>query len=215
MIDQALKQKVLDELAWQPGLDETDIGVAVRGGFVTLTGYVKSYAEKHAAERAASCVTGVRAIVDEMEVRHPSGIDHADAELAMRARDIITWDISVPKNRVRIEIEKGWVTLQGDVDWRFQKQAAEADIRNLPGVMGVSNAIEIKPKARVSNVEQQIKAAFRRNAEFEAENIVVTSDGRSVTLTGQVGSYHERTLAADTAWSAPGVAEVHDLMTVD
>jgi osmotically-inducible protein OsmY len=154
-------------------------------------------------------------IVDEMEVRHPSGIDHADAELAMRARDIITWDISVPKNRVRIEIEKGWVTLQGDVDWRFQKQAAEADIRNLPGVMGVSNAIEIKPKARVSNVEQQIKAAFRRNAEFEAENIVVTSDGRSVTLTGQVGSYHERTLAADTAWSAPGVAEVHDLMTVD
>jgi osmotically-inducible protein OsmY len=215
MIDQALKQKVLDELAWQPGFDESDIGVTVRGGFVTLTGHVRSYAEKYAAERAAGRVTGVRAIVDEMEVRYSSGIDHGDAELARRAFDVISWDLSVPRNRVKIRIEKGWVTLEGDVDWRFQKQAAEADIRNLPGVMGVSNAIEIKPKAQVCNVEQQIKAAFRRNAEFEAENIVITLNGRTVSLTGQVGSYHERTLAADAAWSAPGVAEVHDLMTVD
>jgi osmotically-inducible protein OsmY len=215
MIDQALKQKVLDELAWQPGFDETDIGVTVRGGFMTLTGHVKSYAEKYAAERAAGTVTGVRAIADEMEVRNLSSVDHSDAELAGRAFDVISWDLSVPKNRVKVKSESGWVTLEGDVDWRFQKQAAEADIRNLPGVMGVSNAIEIKPKARVCDVEKQIKAAFRRNAEFEAENIVVTADGRTVTLTGQVGSYHERTLAADTAWSAPGVTEVHDLMTVD
>jgi osmotically-inducible protein OsmY len=214
-IDQALKQKVLDELAWQPGFDETDIGVTVRGGFVTLTGHVKSYAEKYAAERAAGTVTGVRAIADEMEVRNLSSVDHSDAELAGRAFDVISWDLSVPKNRVKVKSESGWVTLEGDVDWRFQKQAAEADIRNLPGVMGVSNAIEIKPKARVCDVEKQIKAAFRRNAEFEAENIVVTANGRTVTLTGQVGSYHERTLAADTAWSAPGVTEVHDLMTVD
>jgi osmotically-inducible protein OsmY len=213
-IDQALKQKVLDELAWQPGFDETDIGVTVRGGFVTLTGHVKSYAEKYAAERAAGTVTGVRAIADEMEVRNLSSVDHSDAELAGRAFDVISWDLSVPKNRVKVKSESGWVTLEGDVDWRFQKQAAEADIRNLPGVMGVSNAIEIKPKARVCDVEKQIKAAFRRNAEFEAENIVVTANGRTVTLTGQVGSYHERTLAADTAWSAPGVTEVHDLMTV-
>jgi osmotically-inducible protein OsmY len=215
MIDQALKQKVLDELAWQPGFDESHIGVTVRGGFVTLTGHVKSYAEKYAAERAAGRVTGVRAIADEMQVRHLSSVDHDDAELAKRAFDVISWDLSVPRNRVKIRIEKGWVTLEGDVDWRFQKQAAEADIRNLPGVMGISNAIEVKPKAQVFNVEKQIKAAFRRNAEFEAENIVITLDGRTVTLTGQVGSYHERTLAADTAWSAPGVAEVHDLMTVD
>jgi len=215
MIDRALKQRVLDELAWQPGIDQSNIGVAVRGGFVTLTGHVKSYAEKYSAERAVRCVTGVRAIADEIEVRHLSGIQYDDAELARRARDVVTWDISVPKNRVKIKIEKGWLTLEGDVDWRFQKQAAEADIRNLPGVTGVSNAIEIKPKAQVSNIEQQIKAAFRRSAEFEAENLVITSDGHAVTLTGQVGSYHKRTLAADTAWSAPGVAEVHDLMTVD
>jgi len=215
MIDQALKQKVLDELAWQPGCDETDIGVTARGGFVTLTGHVKSYAEKYAAERAAGRVTGVRAIADEMEIRCLSGVDHGDAEFAGRAVDVISWDLSVPKNRVKIKIENGWVTLEGDVDWRFQKQAAETDVRNLPGVMGVSNAIEIKPKAQASNVERQIKAAFHRNAEFEAENIVVTADGRTVTLTGQVGSYHERTLAADTAWSAPGVTQVHDLLTAD
>jgi osmotically-inducible protein OsmY len=215
MIDQAVKQKVRDELAWQPDFDESDIGVTVRGGVVTLTGHVKSYAEKHAAEAAAGRVTGVRAIADEMDVRFSSGVDHGDAQLSRRAFDVISWDLSVPKNRVKVKIEKGWVTLQGDVDWHFQKQAAEADIRNLPGVMGVSNAIEIKPKAQAFNVETQIRAAFRRNAEFEAENIVITAIGRTVTLTGQVGTYYERTLAAETAWSAPGVTQVHELLTVD
>jgi osmotically-inducible protein OsmY len=215
MIDLALKQRVLDELAWQPGFDETLIGVTARGGVVTLTGQVGSYAEKCLAERAAGRVTGVRAIVEELEIRYSSGLEHGDDDVARRALDLIAWDLLVPKDRVRIRIEKGWVTLWGDVDWHFQKHAAEADIRNLQGVMGVSNDIEIKPKVRAFDVENKIKAAFRRNAEFEAENIVVTSDGGTVTLTGQVGSYYERTLAADTAWSAPGVTQVHDLMTID
>jgi osmotically-inducible protein OsmY len=215
MIDQALKQKVLDELAWQPGFDAAHIGVTARGGVVTLTGHVGSYAEKCIAERAAGRVTGVRAIAEQLEIRYSPGADHGDEEIAQRAIDVIAWDLSVPKDRVKIKIEKGWVTLRGDVDWRFQKQAAEADIRNLLGVMGVSNAIEIKPRVQVGDVEKQIKAAFRRNAEFEAENIVVTADGGTVTLTGQVSNYHERTLAADTAWSAPGVTQVHDLLTID
>jgi osmotically-inducible protein OsmY len=215
MIDQALKQRVVDELAWQPGVNEAHIGVTARGGVVTLTGHVGSYAEKCVAERAAGRVTGVKAIAEELQIRYLSGVDHGDEDIARRAIDLISWDLSVPKDRVKIKIEKGWVTLGGEVDWRFQKQAAEANIRNLLGVMGVSNAIEIKPKIQVFNVEKQIKAAFRRNAEFEAENIVVTADGRTVTLTGQVGSYHQRTLAADTAWSAAGVTQVHDLLTVD
>jgi osmotically-inducible protein OsmY len=215
MIDRALKQKVLDELAWQPGVDEAHIGVTVRGGVVTLTGHVGSYSEKCVAERAAGRVTGVRAIAEELEILYLPGADHGDEDIARRALDVISWDLSVPKDRIKVKIEKGWVTLKGDVDWRFQKQAAEADIRNLLGVMGVSNAIEIKPRVPVSDVEKQIKAAFRRNAEFEAENIVVTADGGTVTLTGQVASYFERTLAADTAWSAPGVTQVHDLLTVD
>jgi osmotically-inducible protein OsmY len=154
MIAQALKQKVLDELAWQPGFDECHIGVTVRGGFVTLTGHVKSYVEKYAAERAVGLVTGVRVMTDEIKVRCLSGVDHDDAKLAKRAFDVISWDLSVPKNRVKIKIEEGWVILEGDVDWRFQKQAAEVDIRDLPGVMGVNNAIEVKPKAQVSNVEK-------------------------------------------------------------
>jgi len=215
MMDQALKQKVLDELAWQPGVDEAHIGVTVRGGVVTLIGHVGSYAEKCVAERAAGRVTGVRAIAEELEIRYLSGADHGDETIAQRALDVISWDFSVPKDRVTIKIEKGWVTLRGDVDWRFQSQAAEADIRSLFGVMGVSNAIEIKPRVQVLDVEKQIRAAFRRNAEFETENIVVTADGRTVTLTGQVGSYYGRTLAADTAWSAPGVTQVHELLTVD
>jgi len=214
MIDQALKQRVLNELAWQPGLDEAHIGVTARGGVVTLTGHVGSYADKCLAERAAGRVTGVRAIVENLEIRYLSIVDQGDEEIAKRALDIISWDLSIPKDRVTINIEKGWVTLTGDVDWRFQRLAAEMDIRNLAGVMGVSNAIDIKPRFPAFDVEKQIRAAFRRNAEFAAENIVVTADGTTVTLTGQVGGYHERTLAADTAWSAPGVTQVNDLLTV-
>jgi len=214
MIDQALKQEVLKELAWQPGFDETHIAVAARGGVVTLTGHVGSYAEKCVVERAAGRVTGVRAIVENLEIRYPSATSHSDVEIAERALDVISWDLSIPKNRVKIRIEKGWVTLTGDVDWRFQRLAAEMDIRNLAGVMGVTNVIEIKPRFPACDVEKRIRAAFRRNAEFAAENIVVTADGDTVTLTGQVGGYHERTLAADTAWSAPGVTQVNDLLTV-
>jgi osmotically-inducible protein OsmY len=215
MIDQALKQRVLDELAWQPGIDEAHIGVTVRGGVVTLTGHVGSYAEKCVAERAAGRVIGVRAIAEELDIRYAPGTRQDDEDIARRAVDVISWDISVPKDRVKIKIEGGWVTLAGDVDWRFQRQAAEADIRNLSGVMGVSNAIEIRPKIQVCGVERQIKAAFLRNAEFEAENIVVTADGSTVTLTGQVSNYYERTLAAEAAWSAPGVTQVHELLTID
>jgi len=214
MIDQALKQRVLNELAWQPGLDEAHIGVTARGGVVTLTGHVGSYADKCLAERAAGRVTGVRAIVEHLEIRYLSANRPDDEEIAKRALDVVAWDLSIPKDRVTINIEKGWVTLTGDVDWRFQRLAAEMDIRNLAGVMGVSNAIDIKPRFPAFDVEKQIRAAFRRNAEFAAENIVVTADGTTVTLTGQVGGYHERTLAADTAWSAPGVTQVNDLLTV-
>jgi|ERR1700722_9423997 len=214
MIDQALKRRVVDELAWQPGFDETHIGVTARGGVVTLTGYVGSYAEKCAAERAVGPMTGVRAIAEELEIRDLSGAGHGDEQIAEQALDVIAWDLAVPKDSVGIRIEKGWVTLTGEVGWRFQKQAAEADIRNLRGVMGVSNAIEIKPKIPASNLERQIKAAFRRNTEFEAENIAITVNGTTITLTGQVDTYCARTLAADTAWSAPGVTQVHDLLTV-
>ena len=215
MINQALKQKVFDELAWQPEIDESHIGVTARGGAVTLTGQVRSYVEKCVAERAAGRVTGVRAIVDELEICYSVDASQGDDVIAKRAFDVISWDISVPSGQVNVEIKEGWVTLTGEVDWHFQSEAAEADIGGLFGVMGVSNVIQIKPREQVFDVESQIRAAFRRNSEFEAENIVITACGRTVTLTGQVDSYYERTMAAETAWSAAGVTLVNELLTVD
>lgn len=215
MINHCLKQNVLDELAWEPGLDEAHIGVMARNGVVTLTGHVGSYAEKCVAESAAGRVSGVRAIAGQLKIHYGESFGRGDEDIARQAVDVLAWDLCVPKDKVKVKIEKGWVTLSGEVEWRFQGRAAESDICKLFGVMGVNNQIAIKPRARVFDLEKVINSAFRRNAEFEAENIVVTADGSSVILTGQVGSYYGRTLAAETAWSAPGVTQVHDLLTVD
>jgi len=215
MIDQGLKQNVLDELAWEPGLNEANIGVTARNGAVTLTGYVGSYAEKCLAERAAGRVSGVRAVGGELQIRYAKSAGYGDEDIASRAIDLLAWDLCVPSGQVKIKIENGWVTLSGEVNWHFQERAAEIAISTLFGVMGVSNKIVIKPRFHVSDLEKAIGLALRRSAEFEAENIVVTADGSSVTLTGQVGSYYGRTLAAETAWSAPGITQVHDHLTVE
>ncbi|MGO9358603.1 MAG: BON domain-containing protein [Xanthobacteraceae bacterium] len=215
MADLALKQAVLDELAWDPSVNEAHIGVSARDGVVTLAGHVASYAEKCAAERAAGRISGVRGIAEELEIRYPQGIGRDDESIVRQALNVLDWDLCVPSDTVRVKVENGWITLSGDVNWYYQKNAAEADVRKLSGVMGVSNEITIKPTVQASDVQKQIKAAFHRNAEFEAENIVVTTDGSKVTLSGKVDSYHERTLAERTAWSAPGVTQVNDLMTVN
>jgi osmotically-inducible protein OsmY len=215
MTDSTLKQAVLDELAWDPSVNEAHIGVIARDGVVTLTGHVASYAEKCAAEHAAGRVSGVRGIAEELRIRYASAIRHGDEDIIRQALNVLDWDLAVPADTVRLKVEKGWVTLSGEVNWYYQKAAAEADVRKLFGVMGVSNEITIKPTVKASDVQKQIRAAFHRNAEFEAENIVVTTDGSKVTLSGKVDSYHERTLAEQTAWSAPGVTQVNDLMTVN
>ena len=215
MTDQSLKQDVLDELAWEPSVSEAHIGVTARGGVVTLTGHVGSYAEKCAAEHAAGRVSGVKAIAEELEIRYLYGVSHGDEDIAKQALNVLAWDLSVPKDKVKIKVEKGWVTLSGDVNWYYQKHAAETDVRKLLGVMGVINQITIKPSVEASDVQKKIKAAFERNAEFEAGNIVVSTEGGKVTLSGKVDSYYERTLAATTAWSAPGVTHVSDQITIN
>jgi osmotically-inducible protein OsmY len=215
MTDQSLKQSVLDELAWDPSVSEAHVGVTARGGVVTLTGHVASYAEKCAVEHAVGRVAGVKAIAEELEIRYLYGAGHGDEAIANQALNVLSWDLSVPKEKVKVKVDKGWITLSGDVNWYYQKHAAEMDVRKLLGVMGVSNQITIKPSARASDVRKEIKAAFERNAEFEAENIVVSIDGGEVTLSGHVDSYYERTLAANTAWSAPGVTQVKDLITIN
>lgn len=215
MTDQALKQAVLDELAWEPSFNEAHVGVTARDGVVTLTGHVSSYAEKCAAERAVGRVSGVKAIAEELEIRYLYQNGHGDEEIAKQAINVLMWDLCVPKDKVKVKVQKGWITLSGDVNWFYQKDSAESDVRKLLGVTGVSNEIMIKPSAQAADVQKKIKAAFGRNAEFKAENIVVTTDGGKVTLSGQVDNYHERNLAEISAWSAPGVTQVHDQMTIN
>ena len=215
MTDQSLKQTVVDELVWDPSVNEAHIGVTARSGVVTLTGHVGSYAEKHAAEQAAGRVSGVQAIADELEIRYLYAVGHGDEDIAKQALNVLSWDLAVPNEKVKVKIDKGWVTLSGDVDWYYQKNAAESDVRKLLGVMGVSNQIVIKPSVQASDVQKKIKAAFERNADVEAAKIVVATDGSKVTLSGQVDSYYQRTLAENTAWSAPGVTHVHDHITVN
>jgi osmotically-inducible protein OsmY len=215
MTDQSLKQAVLEELAWDPSVSEAHIGVTARGGVVTLTGHVGSYAEKCAAEHAVGRVSGVKAIAEELEIRYLYAVGHGDEDIAKQALNVLAWDLSVPKDEVKVKVEKGWIALSGNVNWYYQKKAAETDVRKLLGVMGVTNGITIKPSANAFDIQKKIKAAFERNAEFEAGNIVVNIEGSKVTLSGKVDSYYERTLAENTAWSAPGVTEVSDLISIN
>lgn len=215
MTDLRLQQSVLDELSWDPAVNQAHIGITTRDGVVTLTGHVGSYAEKCAAENAVGRVAGVKAIAQDLEVRYSHSVGHGDEDIASQAINVLSWDLNVPKDKVKVKVDKGWVTLTGQVNWFYQKSAAEADVHKLLGVMGVSNQISILPGVKAFDIQQKIKAAFERNAEFEATHVVVTTDGSKVTLSGRVDSYYERTLAENTAWSAPGVTHVNDQMTVN
>jgi osmotically-inducible protein OsmY len=213
MSDKGLQQDVVDELEWEPSVNAAHIGVTAKDGVVTLSGDVSSYAEKWAAERAARRVYGVKAVAQEIKVHYPfDKMD--DTDIAQKALQVLSWDIEVPANKVTVQVEDGWVTLSGTVDWHFQRSAAEADVRKLKGVTGVINNIVIKPSVRASDVRAKLKAAFERNAEIEEENITATVDGGKVTLSGHVDTWDQDRLAVDTAWSAPGVTQVEDRLTV-
>jgi osmotically-inducible protein OsmY len=213
MTDQTLQRAVMDELEWEPSINAAHIGVTANNGAVTLTGHVDSYMERSAAERAAGRVNGVKAVVEELEVRYPFDTPDDD-DIVKSAIDALSWDLEVPKNKVTVKVEKGWITLSGTVDWYFQRNAAAADVRKLRGVVGMTNDIDIKPTVQASNVQAKIKAAFARNAQIDADNIRVTANGGKVTLMGNVDSWYERSLAEDTAWSAPGVTQVEDRLII-
>lgn len=153
MTDQRLKQSVLDELAWIPNFNEAHVGVTARDGIVTLTGHVGSYSENCEVERAVGRLTGVKAIAEEIEIRYEENSGHGDEQIAKQASNVLAWDLSVPKDKIRIIIDKGWVTLTGNVDWHYQKSAAESDIRKLYGVMGVVNNITIIPTVQASDIQ--------------------------------------------------------------
>jgi osmotically-inducible protein OsmY len=214
MSDLALRQRILDELEWEPSVEAAHIGVAVDKGVATLTGHVSSYAEKLAAERAVSRVKGVTAIAENIEIRYPAAKRTADDQIAKRAVDIINWQVSVPSDRIKVKVEKGWVTLSGEVDWYFQKTDAEKSVRRLSGVMGIANLITLKPRIEARDVKMRIEEALKRNAEIEAQNIRVYVQGGKVTLDGKVDSWAERQRVENTVWNAPGVVSVDDRLSV-
>lgn len=215
MTDRTLRQFVIDELEFEPSVDAEHIGVAVANGIVTLSGYVKSFAEKLAAVAAVRRVKGVRGIAEEMEVRFPSDKKTADDQIAARAADIIRWNSVVPQNATEITVRNGWVTLSGQVDWWYQRSEAEKAVRKLSGVSGVINNITIRPHIEPFDVKQKIEAAFKRRAELDSEAIrVAISGGGNITLQGTVHDWREHNAAVDAAWSAPGVVSVEDRLTL-
>ena len=210
MTDKVLRQTIVDELDFEPSIDSANIGVAVDNGVVTLTGHVASYAEKVAAERAVERIKGVQAIAENIEVRYPGHKQTADDEIADRALSMLGWNVQVPKDSVKVKVEKGWVTLSGAVHWQYQRVAAESAVRELSGVISVTNRIEVRPKVAPRDVKQKIIDALKRNAELEADGIRVDVVDDKVVLAGKVKAWHERGIAERAAWSAPGVKAVQD-----
>jgi osmotically-inducible protein OsmY len=215
MNDKELRQHVLDELEFEPSFDATDIGVAVEKGVITLTGHVPSFWQKTRAERAVWRVKGVKAIAQELSVRYPNDKKVADDQIAERALNLLAWDAAVPEDSVRIKVQNGWVTLEGEVNWQYQRAAAETDMRKLSSVIGVNNNIVIKTRAQAPDLRKRIEAALKRNAEVEAEQISIdVRDNGVVRLEGTVDSWDELQAIKAAAWSAPGVHMVDDRITI-
>jgi len=210
--DEELRRDVVAELEYDPSIDARKIGVAVEDGIVTLTGEVSSFAEKWNAERAAERVEGVRGIVNKIEVKIVG--DYSDADIAREAADALRWNLMVPPGKVIPKVENGYITLAGEVNYDFQRRAAEKAVRYIPGVRGVINLITIKPKVEPKEIKEKIEEALKRMATVDAENIRVEVQGSEIILRGTVRSWAERHEAEKAAWSAPGVTSVKNYITV-
>ena len=214
MDDLELKKSVESELNFEPSINAAEIGVAVKNGVVTLSGRVPSYWEKISTERAAARVSGVKAVANELEVRLPGSSERTDEDIAQAAVDTLRWSVLVPQNRIKVKVSKGWITLEGNVDWQYQKSAAEKAVRKLYGVLGVSNLIEVKPQVSKAEVKTSIEAALKRLAEVDANRIRVDTEDGKVVLSGSVRSWFEREEAERAAWAAPGVRSVEDHIAI-
>ncbi len=212
--DTGLRRAIEDELRWEPSIDEREIGVAVKDGVATLTGTVGNFFQKWEAGAAATRIRGVRAVANDIQVQLPGDARRSDADIARTAAEVLMWNASLPAERVKVSVSDGWITLTGEVEWGYQKAAAESAVRRLAGVRGVTNEVTIRPKAVPKDVKARIEEAFRRSAALEAKAIRVETRGGNVTLRGNVRTWVERDEAERSAWGAEGVTSVENLINL-
>jgi osmotically-inducible protein OsmY len=213
-LDSDIKRDVEDELRWDPDIDATDVGVTVHNGVVTLTGFVRSYAQKTQAEDDAKRVAGVSAVANDIEVRLPAIDARPDSEIARDAVSALKSELPYSSEKIKVIVHNGWITLEGAVEWNYARERAQSAVKRVRGVLGVTNSIVLKPTVAPHEIRRKIEDALRRSAELDASRITVEANGSEVILRGTVKSWAERQEAERAAWAAPGVTRVDNRVTV-
>jgi osmotically-inducible protein OsmY len=212
--DEQIQRDVFAELKWDARVLPNEIGVAVKNGIVTLTGWVDTYSKRWAAEEAAHRVRGVVAVVNDIEVKLPSTVERTDPDIAAAAIHALRWDAFIPMEKIKVTVSKGWVSLEGEVEWQYQKVDAERVVRRLTGVKGVTNLILVKPRVTASDLKRKIEEALVRSAKTDAEHITVEVEGTRAILRGTVRSWAEKEEAERAAWMAPGITDVDNRIII-